>query len=102
MLERIDGIPVINKVFGKEEAYASFAGRKHDLDRLSWPGSVVQAAIYPEAEGCQGHGGDIGNFDERNRIWKGNASGMLQESGGQAARTLPDRSVTYLYKDAGK
>jgi len=102
VLDRIDGVPAIKSVLGKEEAYASFAGRGYDPDRLPWPGNVVQAAVHPEAESYQGHGGNTGNFDERDRIWKGNASGMLQESGDKAAGALQDRFITYLHKNAGK
>ena len=88
VLDRIEGVPAIKKVLGKEEAYASFTGRRYDPDRLSWPGRVVQTAVYPAFEGNQDHGGNFGNFDERNRIWKGNASGVLQESGRQANGAL--------------
>lgn len=102
VLDRIDGVPTIKKVLGKEEAYASFVGRQYDCDGLSWSGSVVQAAVHPTSEGYQDHGGNIGNFDERNRIWKGNTSGMLQESGGKTTGALQDRFITYLHKDAGK
>ena len=102
ILDRINGVPTIKRVLGKEEAYASFAGRQYDLDGVPGTGRVVPAAVYPAAEGYPDHGGDIGNFDERNWLRKGNASGMLPESGTKAAGALQDRFITYLQKDAGK
>lgn len=96
VMKRIDGVPAIKTVIGKEEAYASFAGRRYDPDRVFGPGSVVQAAVHPSAKGDPDSGGIAGNFNERDRVWKGNLTGMLQESGRKGAGALPERFVTYL------
>ena len=51
VLDKIEGIPVIKRVLGKEEAYASFIGKRYDPDRLPWSGRVVQESVYPAVKG---------------------------------------------------
>lgn len=46
LLGKEGGCPVIKKVYGKEEAYAAFAGRNYDGQRMLFNGGMVPGAIY--------------------------------------------------------
>ncbi len=64
VLSREQGKPAVKRIYGKEEAYASFAGRRHDSDGLPGNRNLVPGTVLLPSETFKAAGRNDGNVDE--------------------------------------
>lgn len=64
VLGKENGHPVVKKMMGREEGYASFDGRYHDYKRLSGNGLVVSRKLYRTAGSLAEPAKDSGAFSQ--------------------------------------
>lgn len=63
VLGKREGRPAVRRVYGREEAYAAFAGSNYDCERMPWNGALVPGTHDRASECAAGTGQYSGDAD---------------------------------------
>lgn len=64
VLGKLNGVPVVREICGKEELYDSFAGRNYDTCGVPWNGAVVSGSFHGETKLPARFAADSGTADQ--------------------------------------